>query len=387
MVGSKDILKLYTETRLYTEKLCSPLEIEDYVTQVTTFTSPIKWHLGHVSWFFEDFILKKHLANYAEFDQNFNFIFNSYYRNIGEMLLRPNRGDLTRPTVKTVYAYRLHIDKMMIRLLQTNPSDEVLQLIILGINHEQQHQELLLTDIKYTFGHNPIFPEYDTNFNLVSDKNQSFGFVSIDKGVYQIGYQDDGFCYDNELKAHKVYINKFEISKSLITNAQYIEFIDSGAYDDFNLWLEEGWCWVQKNKVKAPLYWHKIANKWHYYTLSGLKAVDDDAILAHISFYEADAFARWKNMRLATEFEWEVAADKLDWGKRWEWTSSAYLPYPNYKQAKGAVGEYNGKFMNNQMVLRGSSVATSKNHSRKTYRNFFYSDERWQFNGIRLVKC
>jgi len=377
----------YIKVRSRTEKLCKPLKTEDYVVQIATFASPAKWHLGHVTWFFEAFILKKYVADYVEYDKNFNFIFNSYYNNLGERVLRANRGNLSRPTVEEVYSYRSYVDKAVLKLLDEDAGSEISKLAVLGLNHEQQHQELILTDIKYMLGHNPLFPEYAADFNLVDDQNQTTGFSAISEGIYQIGYQGDGFCYDNELGAHKVYLNDFEISNYLITNKEYIEFIDSGAYSDFNLWLDEGWFWLQKSGVKAPLYWHKIDDQWHYYTLAGLKKVKPDAILSHISFYEAEAFARWKQMRLATEFEWEIAGDKLNWGQRWEWTSSAYLPYPNYKKAKGAVGEYNGKFMNNQMVLRGSSVATAKNHSRKTYRNFFYPNERWQFNGIRLVKC
>lgn len=380
------ILDLFKNTRTHTETLCNPLKTEDYVVQIDTFTSPAKWHLGHTTWFFEEFILKNFVDNYVPFDENFNFIFNSYYNNAGERVNRANRGNLSRPTVKRVYAYRKYVDNAIEDLCSQNLNKKVNELLILGLNHEQQHQELLITDLKYMFGNNPLFPVYDKDFRLINDVNQESGFVSIKEGVYEIGYKGKRFCYDNELNPHKVYILDFEISKSLVTNGEFIEFMEAGGYQDFNFWLEEGLHWKEKNDIDSPLYWQKINGDWHQYTLSGLKKVNPDCILTHISFYEAAAFAEWKKMRLPTEFEWEIASDKLKWGKRWEWTNSGYLPYPNFKKAKGAVGEYNGKFMDKQKVLRGASVATSNKHSRKTYRNFFYSQERWQFTGIRLIK-
>ncbi|PCI31564.1 MAG: sulfatase maturase [Flavobacteriaceae bacterium] len=377
----------YISVRNHTETICKPLNIEDYVVQPAVFTSPVKWHLAHTTWFFETFILKKYLANYTYFNSQFSFLFNSYYNNAGERILRANRGNLTRPTVDEIYKYRAFVDEKMVGILSNNSASiEINKLVVLGLNHEQQHQELLLTDIKYMFGHNPIFPIYKNDYNLLKDTNSTAGFIPIKEGIYQIGYNEDDFCYDNELGIHKVYLNDFQINNALVTNKEFIDFIESDAYSDSNLWLDEGWTWINKNKIDAPLYWHKINDECYYYTLSGLKKIDPNAIVSHINFYEANAFAEWKGMRLPTEFEWEIASKQMDWGKRWEWTSSAYLPYPKYKKATGAVGEYNGKFMSNQMVLRGASVATSKNHSRKTYRNFFHSDERWQFTGIRLVK-
>ena len=376
----------YNKVRAYSERLCKPLKTEDYVVQIASFTSPAKWHLGHTTWFFEEFILKNFADNYTQFDENFNFIFNSYYNNAGNRVKRTDRGNLSRPTVERVYAYRKHVNEAMLNLLSQNSNEEIIELLTLGLNHEQQHQELFLTDIKYMFGNNPLFPAYDTACKLVNDQNKESGFVTIKEGVYEIGYTGNDFCYDNELKSHKVYINDFEISKSLVTNGEFIEFIESGGYQDFNFWLEVGLHWKENNDIDCPLYWQKKDKVWFQYTLSGLQKVNINAILTHISFYEAAAFAEWKAMRLPTEFEWEIASKKLNWGQRWEWTNSAYLPYPNFKKAKGAVGEYNGKFMDRQKVLRGASVATSKNHSRKTYRNFFYSEERWQFTGIRLVK-
>ncbi len=381
-----NILEQYNSVRTYTEKICKPLQIEDYVVQSAVFASPAKWHLAHTTWFFEEFVLKKYFNNYKVFHQDFSFLFNSYYNNIGDRVFRANRGNITRPNVEEVYQYRKYVNEYINMLLSQNNSSELKGVIELGIHHEQQHQELLITDIKYMLGTNPTFPKYDGNKCLVSSINESSGFIEIKEGVYEIGHKTTDFSYDNELGTHKRYINEFQISKALITNKEFIEFIEDGGYTNFNLWLDEGWSWVQENKIKAPLYWHKINNEWHHYTLAGLQKVEIESIVCHVSFYEAYAYAQWKQMRLPTEFEWEVASSQLQWGSRWEWTYSSYLPYPNFKKAAGAIGEYNGKFMINQMVLRGASVATSPNHSRYTYRNFFHPNERWQFTGIRLVK-
>jgi ergothioneine biosynthesis protein EgtB len=381
-----NIRERYNLVRKYTEQICLPLETEDYVPQPVPFVSPPKWHLAHSTWFFETFILKNHLTNYRVFDQSFNYLFNSYYNNVGDRVLRTDRGNITRPKVSYVYAYRQYVDEHMNELLVTLSDEKALMMIELGLHHEQQHQELLITDIKYILGHNPSFPIYDPDANRVADLNKETGFVQINEGVYEIGHQGDGFSFDNELGRHKVYIHNFEISKALVTNEEYIAFMEAGGYEDFNLWLDEGWSWVNENQIKAPMYWHKMDGIWFYFTLAGLKKVDPKAILSHISFFEAAAFAQWKDMRLPTEFEWEIASYHFAWGKRWEWTNSAYLPYPNFTKAKGAVGEYNGKFMINTMVLRGASVATSLDHSRHTYRNFFHTNERWQYTGIRLVR-
>ena len=380
------LIEKYLQVRKDTEDFCAPLSIEDYIPQIADFASPVKWQIAHTTWFFEEFILSKYLKGYQAFHPQFSFLFNSYYNNVGERTVRSNRGAITRPSVEEVFKYRAYVDKHVVELLQNEISKEIEAVLLVGINHEQQHQELIKTDLKYNFGSNPIYPVYKDGFDLVSDKNIETGFVKIEEGIYEIGHKEDSFCYDNELDVHKTYIQPFEISKALVTNKEYIEFIEAGGYQDFNLWLDEGWHWVNNNKVQSPLYWEKIDGVWHHYTFGGLKTVDLDAILCHISFYEAQAFATWKGMRLPTEFEWEVASSKFDWGKRWEWTNSAYLPYPNFKIAEGALGEYNGKFMINQMVLRGASTATSKNHSRKTYRNFFHPKFQWQFTGIRLVK-
>ncbi|WAC14494.1 ergothioneine biosynthesis protein EgtB [Dyadobacter pollutisoli] len=380
------IREAYNSVRKYSEHICAPLETEDYVPQPVPFVSPPKWHLAHSTWFFETFILKNLIENYQVFDPDFNYLFNSYYNNVGERTLRTDRGNVTRPTTKAVYAYRQHVDACMNDLLESELDDAALSLIELGLHHEQQHQELLVTDIKYILGHNPLFPVYKSDHNLVDGTNTETGFVKIPEGVYDIGFAGEGFCFDNELGRHKVYLHDFEISKSLVINKEYIEFMNSGGYQNFNLWLDEGWSWVNANTVQSPMYWHKINGEWHYYTLAGLQKVNPKAILSHISFFEASAFAQWKGMRLPTEAEWEIASVNLDWGARWEWTNSAYLPYPGFSKAEGAVGEYNGKFMINQMVLRGASVATSPEHSRRTYRNFFHTHERWQYTGIRLVK-
>lgn len=380
------IKEYFTKVREQSVLFCSHLNVEDYSIQVTAFASPPKWHLAHTTWFFEEFILKSFLFDYKEFNTSFSFLFNSYYNNLGSRVLQANRGNMSRPLTNEILDYRHYVDENIIALLKQNCNKELIDLIILGLNHEQQHQELLITDVKYMFGNNPLFPVYQKDSSLLKDKNSYKGTIQVKEGIYEIGYKEKGFCYDNELGNHKVFVANFEINNFLVTNGDYINFMEAGGYSDFNLWLDEGWSWVNKNAIKSPLYWFKINKKWHYYTLGGLQPVDEKGILSHINFYEANAYAEWKEMRLPTEYEWEIASNLLDWGKRWEWTASAYLPYPNFKKANGAVGEYNGKFMSNKMVLRGASVATSKNHSRNTYRNFFSPLDRWQYTGIRLVK-
>ena len=380
------LLKQYSTTRKHTERLCQPLFVEDYVPQAVEFASPPKWHLAHVTWFFEEMILRRHLPGYEIFNEAFGFLFNSYYQSIGERSLRSMRGLMTRPTVEDVYRYRQHVDNSMEKLLSSPVSDDVRDLVILGINHEQQHQELLLTDLKYLFALNPTYPVYQKDPDLVGDINDDKGWLSIDAGLYPIGHDGSGFCFDNEMAKHEVRLDSYEIARSLVTNGEYIEFIEQGGYRDFRYWLDEGWTWVCDNQVGSPLYWQKRDGEWFHYTLAGLKPVERSALLTHVSYYEASAYAAWKQCRLPTEFEWETAAGKLDWGKRWEWTSSAYQPYPRFAISEGAVGEYNGKFMVNQLVLRGSSAVTPKGHGRKTYRNFFHPHMQWQYSGIRLAK-
>lgn len=385
-VVESDLRAKYIEVRGYTEKLCEPLEIEDYIPQPIVDVSPAKWNIAHTTWFFEEMILKKHVDGYKVFDEHFPHLFNSYYNTIGTRTARDHRGDLSRPTVKRVFEYRKYVDEHMSSLLGGDAPDGVSELALLGINHEQQHQELFVTDLKYTLSVNPLFPVYREGYAPEEEiESASPEFVEIESGIYEIGFDGQGFFFDNERERHKVYLDDFSISSRLVTNADFIEFIDAGCYTDHRLWHSEGWDWVNQNEIEAPLYWHQRAGGWSSFTLSGLRPLVLEAPVCHISFYEASAFAEWKGMRLPTEFEWEAANDKFNWGKRWEWTGSAYLPYPGFKKPAGAVGEYNGKFMINQMVLRGASVATPAGHSRPTYRNFFHPHLRWQYTGIRLA--
>jgi len=383
----QDLAKFYNEVRAKTEELCAPLETEDYIPQPSVDASPPKWNVAHTTWFFEEMILKKFAREYRVFNENFGFLFNSYYNSIGTRTARDNRGDLSRPTVREVFEYRSYVDEKMREFLQQDLSNEATELVILGLNHEQQHQELFLTDLKYTFSVNPLFPVYKENFALVEKgeitSNES---IEIEGGIHEIGFAGEGFHFDNELGRHKVYLHDFAIQRNLVTNGEFLEFIADGGYENFRFWHAEGWDWVNQNEIKSPLYWQKIDGEQMNFTLGGLRKLKPNAPVCHVSFYEAAAFAEWKGLRLPTEFEWETASDKFDWGLRWEWTQSAYLPYPNFKKPAGAVGEYNGKFMINQMVLRGASVTTAPRHSRKTYRNFFHPHLRWQFAGIRLAK-
>jgi ergothioneine biosynthesis protein EgtB len=386
-VSPENLRELYSSVRSYTEKLCEPLEIEDYIPQPIIDVSPPKWHIAHTTWFFEEMILKKFASGYKVFDENFSFLFNSYYNSVGERTLRDHRGDLSRPTVKEVFKYRKYIDEKMAELLDGDLPVEVRDLVILGLNHEQQHQELFLTDLKYIFGVNPLFPIYKKDFVPIEvTESESGDFIEIDGGTFDIGFEGEVFCFDNELARHEVLLNGFAICERLVSNREYIDFIEDGGYKDFRLWHSEGWDWIRQNGVDKPLYWHESDGDFVQYTYAGLRKIWPDAPVCHVSYYEAAAFAEWKGCRLPTEFEWEAACGKFRWGLRWEWTNSAYLPYPGFKKPDGAVGEYNGKFMINQMVLRGASVVTPPGHSRKTYRNFFHPHLRWQFTGIRLAK-
>lgn len=381
-----DLIEQYSRIRNETEAACKPLETEDYIPQPEPFVSPPKWHLAHISWFFESMILKQFEKGYQAFNPDYDFLFNSYYESVGKHLLREDRGDLSRPTVKEVYAYRKHVDQAMVKFLNKNPNKRAIELTRLGLQHEQQHQELLRTDIKYILATNPLLPKYSENAPEETVNKGEKSFIKIPEGVYDIGFQGKGFCYDNELNRHKVYLQGYEIQNHLITNKEYIEFIKDDGYKKPRLWHADGWNWVKENKASMPLYWTKKDNQYLNFTYGGLRPIIPEVQLAHINYYEAYAFARWKGLRLPTEFEWEAAANQLDYGTRWEWTESAYLPYPGYQQAESPDGEYNGKFMVSQKVLRGSSIATSKGHTRPSYRNFFYPPERWQFTGIRLAK-
>ncbi|MEQ9062715.1 MAG: ergothioneine biosynthesis protein EgtB [Vicingaceae bacterium] len=385
--STSSIIKKYLDVRSRSTELCQHLTVEDFVIQPAVFASPVKWHLAHTTWFFEEFILKKHAPAYNVFSNDFTYLFNSYYNNVGKRTERHKRGMISRPGIDQVLEYRHHVNLAIESLLkQEKPSTEVISVLELGINHEQQHQELLLTDLKYLLWQNPTMPVYKEDLNLLTDRNNENGWLTLNAGLRNIGYRGKTFHFDNERGRHKVFIQDCKLSRSLVTNGEYLEFLNDGGYNDFRFWLDEGWTWVLDNKIKSPLYWKNIDGKWFQFTLAGLKKMDLKAILGHVSYYEANAYATWKKMRLPTEFEWEAASKELSWGTRWEWTGSAYLPYPGYKIKKGALGEYNGKFMVNQMVLRGSSVATSKGHSRSSYRNFFHPHYQWQYSGIRLAK-
>lgn len=380
-----ELSEAYRITRNRSVSICKPLHTEDYVVQPIADVSPPKWHLGHTTWFFETMILKPYMKGYKEFNADYNYVFNSYYETAGARVIRTDRGNLSRPTVEEIYQYRDYVDKNMLEFLSSEkgiPKD----VVTIGLNHEQQHQELLITDIKYILGHNPLFPKYGGMFSKAIDQNNTNAWTKMEKGLYEIGYKGNGFCFDNELNAHAVYLQGFEICNRLVTNGEYLEFIEDGGYSNFNYWHAEAWDWIKTQKITAPLYWHQIEYNWHEYTLSGLHPLDKESPVNHVSYYEAFAYAQWKGLRLPTEFEWEAASKEFDWGRRWEWTESAYLPYPGFSRAAGALGEYNGKFMVSQKVLRGASEATSPGHSRNTYRNFFYPNQRWQFTGIRLAK-
>lgn len=386
--------------------------------------SPPKWHLGHTTWFFETFLLLPHLPGYEPFHPQYAFLFNSYYNTMGSRVARSDRGTLSRPPLEDIYAYRRHVDQAMEKLLapallQTLP--ELPALVELGLQHEQQHQELLVTDIKYILSCNPLLPAYSekkaTVSSPVSEKQGQNEWCTVPAGLYSIGYTGNGFSFDNEHQAHQVYLQEFQARRTLVTNAEYLTFMKAGGYSDFKYWLDEGWQLAQQEQWQAPLYWLQQDGDWWHYTLHGLEKVEEQAPVTHISFYEALAYANWSGNRLLTEFEWEalsqlhanpvgegnflesgllhpVASALPDHpshvaqllGNTWEWTYSAYFPYPGFVTAPGALGEYNGKFMINQMVLRGGSCATPQSHIRPTYRNFFHPEKRWQFTGIRLAK-
>ncbi|MBW8243674.1 ergothioneine biosynthesis protein EgtB [Muricauda oceani] len=386
-VREERMVERYVRVRKQTEAICAPLETEDYVVQPIGDVSPPKWHLGHTTWFFETFVLLPNLVGYKEFDPNFNYVFNSYYETLGARVIRTDRGNMSRPTVSEVFRYRHYVDEHIDLLLgKSDISKELCDILELGLQHEQQHQELLYMDIKYILGHNPLFPAYSHESIFDEPQIERETPIAFSEGACWIGHKGKGFCFDNEKGRHLVYLDAFEIAPQPVSNGAYMEFMEDGGYSDFRFWHASGWDWVNKNQIKAPLYWHWIDGQWMKYGFKGLEDIDANEAVCHISYYEAAAFAAWKGKRLPTEMEWELASNQIKWGHRWEWTESAYLPYPKFKKAKGAIGEYNGKFMVDQMVLRGASVATPKGHSRRTYRNFFQTDRRWQFSGVRLAQ-
>ncbi|MDH4091204.1 MAG: ergothioneine biosynthesis protein EgtB [Cyclobacteriaceae bacterium] len=375
----------YLNIRKHSEEICAPLQKEDYVVQPIVDVSPPKWHLAHSTWFWEEFVLAKYHPGYKRFHPRYSFLFNSYYNSVGDRVLRLHRGNMSRPTVDEILSYRAHVDEHMVAFLKAQ-SKAYTELIALGINHEQQHQELLYTDIKYILGHNPLFPAYAEEFKETTSVDADHSFAEMGGGNYSVGFKGDGFSFDNEHGCHQVCLEPFSIRKSLVTNGEYLAFIEAGGYKHPLHWHSDAWTWIVENRIDSPLYWHPVDGEWFRYALAGYEKVKLDEPVTHISFYEAAAFAAWNGARLPTEFEWEASCNTFAWGQRWEHTNSAYLPYPGYFRPAGAIGEYNGKFMVNQMVLRGGSVVTPPGHSRKTYRNFFHPQLRWQFNGIRLCK-
>jgi ergothioneine biosynthesis protein EgtB len=415
IAGQRYLENRLLDTRHLSHELATPLTAEDMTVQAMEDASPTKWHLAHVTWFFETFILAKHLPGYQAFDDTFNFCFNSYYESQGPRQPRPKRGVLTRPSSERVLAYRTHVDEGLVKLFANGvePASEVARLVEIGINHEQQHQELLLTDILALFAANPLRPAYRPRRprTALAEPGEP-GWIGYAGGIRQAGHDGNGFAWDNEAPRHDVLIHPFRLADRLVTNGEWLAFMADGGYRTAALWLADGWTTVNREGWDAPLYWEHRDGQWVGMSLEGLHPIEHSAPVAHISYFEADAFARWAGKRLPTEFEWEIAAQGLPvtgntlatralrplpaeagtsgrprqmFGDVWEWTQSAYLPYPGYRPPVGALGEYNGKFMVSQQVLRGASCATPDGHSRATYRNFFYPHQRWQFTGLRLA--
>lgn len=401
--GHASLAARYAATRKLTESLLAPLSEADATIQSMEDASPAKWHAAHTTWFWESFLLRDHAADYRLHDERWPFLFNSYYEAEGDRILRRNRGLLTRPTLAEVLDWRAHVDAAMQPLFA---EPRCTDLIELGIAHEQQHIELLLTDIKHALSKNPLGPAMWEQARRATPAQQQ-GWIEHPGGIAMIGHQGDGFAFDNEGPAHRVLLEPFALSRRLVTNGEWAQFIADGGYSDHRLWLSDAWAWLDRCKITAPLYWRGDETGGEHFTHSGWQERDPHAPVAHISYYEADAFASWAGCRLPTEFEWEAAAQGHDaaagrqldgaspplpagsgelFGDVWQFTRSAYLPYPRFQPAGGAVGEYNGKFMAGQWVLKGASCATVRGHSRASYRNFFYPQQRWQFTGLRLAK-
>ena len=389
---AQDLVEAYLAVRNETERRAAPLSAEDQLIQSMPDASPAKWHRAHTTWFFEQFLLGEHCPGYKPFHPDYAFLFNSYYVSAGPRHARHRRGDLTRPGAEQITAYRRYVDAAVLNLLRSAGEavlKRIASLVEVGLNHEQQHQELMLTDILHAFAQNPILPAYDSAWRFPASTRSGEDRIALNEGIYTIGHGDDSFHFDNEKPAHRALVGPVKLARNLVTNAEWLAFMQDGGYRTATLWLMDGFAVASNEQWQSPSYWRKRDGAWHVMTLAGLQPVDPAAPVCHVSYYEADAFARWSGRHLPTEMEWEVAArtSQLNdaFGIVWQWTRSGYSPYPGYRTVEGALGEYNGKFMVNQLVLRGASLATPDGHTRTTYRNFFYPHHRWQFSGLRLA--